>query len=260
MFKAAFEETYSDASDRFDVAWLWALIARRFRHSSMEAAYQNGMSVMQSSLAVGPTVQTQHTILGNLGQKMRMPLEYASYLIERGQLGLAIETLEQGRALLWSEMQGLSTSIDQLRRVHHTLADKFMAVSKDLEVVAMSVSPSQSSHEDRVTLPDTAGVHEEMDTFTRILQEQRRLMQERQAIVSQIRAMSGFEHFLTAVPYPSDMLLLVDQSSSSITADGAVTLSSFCAMNPPLSSHLHTTLLILMRTSCAHPKGCFSGQ
>jgi hypothetical protein len=201
MFKPAFEETYSDVSDRFDVAWSWASIARRFSHSSTGPAYQNGMSALQSSLAVGPTVQTQHTILGNPGRTLQMPLEYASYLIERDQLGLAIETLEHGRALVWSEMRGLRTSIDQLSRVYHTLADKFMAVSKDLESVAMSVSPSQSSHEDRVILLDTAGGHEETDSFTRILQDQRRLMQERQAIVSRIRAMPGSEHFLTAVPY-----------------------------------------------------------
>jgi len=202
MLKAAFDENYADASDRFYVAWWWASTARHFKHPSTEVAYQNGLSVMQSSLAVGPTVQTQHTVLGNQGSRIRMPLEYASYLIEKGQLECAIERLEQGRALLWSEMRGLRTSVDQLRRVNPTVADRFLAVSKDIEAVAMSLSPlSSSSHEDRVTLDDAAGGHEGIDAFTRMLQEQRRLMQERQTITSQICAIPGFEHFLKAVSF-----------------------------------------------------------
>ena len=201
MLKAAFDEDYADASDRVYVAWWWASTARYFRHPSTEVAYQNGLSVMQSPLAVGPTVQTQHAILGSQGPRIRMPLEYASYLIEKGQLECAIETLEQGRALLWSEMRGLRTSVDQLDRVNPTLADRFLAISKDIEAVAMSLSPLSSSHEDRAGHNDAAGGHDETDAFTRMLQEQRMLMQERQAITSQIREIPGCEHFLKAVSF-----------------------------------------------------------
>src|SRR5260221_13836819 len=98
-------------------------------------------------------------------------------------------------------MRGLRTSVDQLRRVDSTLADRFLAVSKDIEAVATPLSPLPSSHGDRMTLNDAAGGHEEIDAFTRMLQEQRRLMQERQAIMSQIRTMPGFEHFLKAVSF-----------------------------------------------------------
>jgi hypothetical protein len=201
MFKAVFEEDYPDASDRFFIAWMWASVARRFRHPSTEAAYQSDLSVMQSSLAVGPTVQMQHTIFENLGPKMQMTLEYTSFPIGRGQLELAVETLEQGRVLLWSEMRRLRISLDQLRRVDPTLADKLMAVIKDLEAVALSISPSPSLRDDSVTPLDTAGGHEETDTFTHVLHEQRVLMQERQAITPQIREIPGFEYFLMRFPY-----------------------------------------------------------
>ena len=153
---------------------------------------------MQIPLAVGPTVRTQHAVLGSQGARIRMPLEYASYLIEKGQLECAIEILEQGRALLWSEMRGLRTSVDQIHRVGPTLADKFLAVSKDIEVVAMSLSPLSSSNGDRVGYNDAAGGHDETDALTQMLQEQRKLMQERQVITSQIREIPGFEHFLKA--------------------------------------------------------------
>ncbi|KAH9996702.1 CHAT domain-containing protein, partial [Russula compacta] len=165
MFQTAFEEDDSDAYDRLHIACFWASVARYFNHPSTLAAYQDAMSAMHDSLVVGPTVQAQYTIIGNIGSHMQIPLEYASHQIERGQLEPAIEVLEEGRALLWSEMRGLRTSTDQLRKVHSTLADKFLILSNALEP--------------------------------------RRLLQERRAIISQIRTIPGFEHFLKPVPFHS---------------------------------------------------------
>ena len=195
MYKAAFE-AYTNAPDKFAVACFWAHFARLFKHSSTSLAYQNSLSVMQNTLT-GPTVQTQHVIIGNLGSHMRIPLDYASFLIERGQLELAIEVLEQGRALLWSEMRGLRTSVDQLRNVDPALADKFRDVSQALEAVTTSVS----LHENAETPPGTERGHEEADAFSHMLKEQRRILQDRQVIISQIRKLPGFESFLKAVPF-----------------------------------------------------------
>ena len=197
MFKAAFDEDYSSASERFEVACLWATVARHYRHPSTSLAYQNALSVMQSFLAVGPTVQTQHTIIGNLARNMRTPLEYASYQIESGQLELAVEILEQGRALLWSEMRALRTPVDQLRPIDPALADKFLAVSKALEAITTSIS----LHEDSETSLDSSQGHGKADAFSRTMKEQQRLWQERQAIISQIQALPGFENFLKVVPF-----------------------------------------------------------
>ncbi|KAI9441239.1 hypothetical protein H4582DRAFT_2205741 [Lactarius indigo] len=107
-------------------------------------------------------------------------MDYGSFLSEGGQVELAVETLEQGRALLWSEMRGLRTSVDQLRNVDPALADKFQDVSQALETVTTPVS-----------------LHE----IRKLLQEQRRTLQDLQAIISQIRKLSGFESFLKAVPF-----------------------------------------------------------
>ncbi|KAI9465714.1 CHAT domain-containing protein [Lactarius psammicola] len=195
VFNAAFEAS-TNAPDKFKIACFWAIFARLFKHSSTSLAYQNALSVMQSMLT-GPTVQTQHVIIRNLGSHMQTPLDYASFLIERGQLELAIEVLEQGRALLWSELRGLRTSVDQLRNVAPALADKFRDVSQALEAVTTSVS----LHEILGTPPGTERGHEETDAFSHTMKEQRRILQDRQAIISQIRNLSGFESFLKAVPF-----------------------------------------------------------
>jgi len=74
-----------------------------------------------------------------MGPHSAVPLECASYYIEMGSLERAVESLERGRALLWSEMRGLRTPIDQLRASgHSTLAEQFVALSEALENVTTS--------------------------------------------------------------------------------------------------------------------------
>jgi hypothetical protein len=63
----------------------------------------------------------------------KISLEHVSYLVEIGHLEQAIETLEQGRALLWSEMRGLRTSIDLLNATHPALTSRFSTINQDLE-------------------------------------------------------------------------------------------------------------------------------
>ena len=73
------------------------------------------MSLMQKSLSFALTVSVQHARLVVMGKDCQtIPLEYASFQIHLGQFEEAIETLEKGRALLWSEMRGLRTPVAQL--------------------------------------------------------------------------------------------------------------------------------------------------
>ena len=73
------------------------------------------MSLMRETLLFSPTLQNQHFCLAHaLRKEGGLPLDYASYKIETDQLDRAVEILEQGRALLWSEMRGLRTSTEHL--------------------------------------------------------------------------------------------------------------------------------------------------
>jgi hypothetical protein len=65
------------------------------------------MALMQDSWSFSPTIQIQHDRLVGTDEYCKgIPFDYASYQLDLGQLEAAIETLEQGRALLWSEMRG----------------------------------------------------------------------------------------------------------------------------------------------------------
>ncbi|KAH9956733.1 hypothetical protein BC827DRAFT_1229932, partial [Russula dissimulans] len=98
-------------------------LAQISRHPSTTLAYEKAISLMQSSLAVGPTLEIQHRLTGRW----------------IGKLESAVEILERGRTLLWSQMRGLRTPIDQLRACGHAmLAEQFVAISEQLENIATS--------------------------------------------------------------------------------------------------------------------------
>ncbi len=80
---------------------------------------------MQVSLVFSPTLDLQHSRLAATDSRLKtLTLGYASHQIDASQLNQAIETLKRGRALLWSEMCGLRTSIDQIRLADSRLAQQ----------------------------------------------------------------------------------------------------------------------------------------
>ena len=188
---------HASLPDRFQLACMWALTARYYRHSTISKAYEDALLLMQDTLLFSPTLQLQHSTLASLASTHSLPLDYASYQLELYQLGKAIETLERGRALLWSEMRHLRASINQLLEADPDLGHKFAAVNRDLEEVTKSVSPSHKLSPDNGTAEDLRAV----DPFGRLLLKQCGLLKERDKLISQIQALPGFDSFLTSPSY-----------------------------------------------------------
>jgi CHAT domain-containing protein len=181
--------TYTNkrASYRFQVSYTWAWNARLCRHPSVTAAYENAISFMQDTLSYAPTLEIQHFRLLSMRDSFeKLPLDYASHLVDTGQLNKAIETLERGRSLLWSEMRGFRTSADQLAGVDSGLAEKFMAINRDLEKVTMSMELDSNE----------ANGPGGMDPFGRRVVKQQKLLEERDELISQIRASPDLNNFL----------------------------------------------------------------
>jgi hypothetical protein len=130
---------------------------------------------MQDTLLFAPTLQLQHATLATSEDSHRMPLDYASYQVDLHQLEEAIETLERGRALLWSEMRHLRASVDQLLQADPQLGHKFAAVNRDLEELTKSIPPSHKLSVDDGAADDLRAV----DPFGRLLLKQRSLLKER---------------------------------------------------------------------------------
>jgi CHAT domain-containing protein len=177
--------------DLFRLSCQWAILARSIRHPTTLTAYKTAMSLMQKSLSFAPTVSVQHTRLVAMGENCQtMPLDYASYQINLGQFEEAVETLEQGRALLWSEMRSLRTPLAQLVE-DSPLAKRLAKINQELEVMSMSVTPSgRPEIEDGVAQDGS-------DPFGRLVIRWKSLVEERDALISQIQSQRGSERFLS---------------------------------------------------------------
>ncbi len=183
----------ASVSDRFKLSCQWARLARSIGHSSTLAAYKNAMTLIQKSLSFSPTVSIQHTRLVAMGKYCQvMPLNYASFLIGLGRFEEAVETLEQGRAQLWSEMRGLHTPMSQLVGEDQALANQFAEINEELEALTTSITPS-TRPEMEVSID---GSKDWTDPFGRLMIKQQRLVEERNTLISQIRERPGLEGFM----------------------------------------------------------------
>ncbi|KAI0083006.1 hypothetical protein BDY19DRAFT_910921, partial [Irpex rosettiformis] len=107
--------------------------------------------------------------------------------ISAGEYGLALEWLETGRAVVWSQVLQLRTPLDDLQRLHPRLADDLYHVSQVLQHAATSPSSSlPPSTEPRKTQPSLEGQAQSSHTYA--------LKYEK--LITQIRELNGFKDFL----------------------------------------------------------------
>ena len=122
-----------------------------------------------------------------------LSLDYASCHVSTGQLPQAIDVSEQGRTLIWSEMRSLRTSIDQIHATESRLADKFSAINRDLEMLTLTISAD-------INDDSRGGGSVRMDPYCHRVLQQRKHLDDRNKLISQIRTMPGFETFFRQSP------------------------------------------------------------
>ena len=232
LFPTAANYSIMSLHSRLPISFHWASIARRFGHPSASTAYDHAMAFMQASLTFAPTLDKQHSRLVATRSLYMIPLEYVSYRIHSGHLEQVIETLERGRGLLWSEMRGLRTSIDQIRLADSTLADKFSAINRELETLALAVKLDNSVH----GINDLEG----MDPYGQDMMRKQKLLDDREKLITQIQALSGFDTFLK--PPSFDTL-------RSAASHGPVIIISHCKWRSDILILLHNSSPSLIPTS-----------
>jgi hypothetical protein len=192
---------------------------------------------MERSLSFAPTVSTQHTRLVATGANCQgMPLDYASYQIGLGRFEEAVETLEQGGALLWSEMRGLRTPVFQLIGEDSPLANKFADINQELEALTVSVTPSGRPE----VVNGGSQSKDGTDAFGRLVIKQKKLVEERNTLISQIRSQPGLEGFLQAPSYTT---------LRSAASRGPVVIVNHCEWRSDIMIIFHNSL------PCAIPTG-----
>jgi CHAT domain-containing protein len=225
LISMVIDNQYAREPDRFRLSCLWTILARSIGHPTTSTAYKTAMSLIQKSSSFAPTVSIQHTRLVAMGKNYQdVPLDYASYQIYLGRFEEAIETLEQGRALLWSEMRGLRTHVVHLTERDSPFARRFAEINQELEALTISVTPSGRSD-----LESRDG----MDPFGRHVVKRQKLVEERDALVSQIQGQPGLEGFLKAPSF---------ETLRSAASHGPVILINHCKWRSDILILFHNSL------------------
>ncbi|EJC99246.1 uncharacterized protein FOMMEDRAFT_160846 [Fomitiporia mediterranea MF3/22] len=179
----------------------WADLARSHDHGTSIKAYKEIISVIQYSLTVSPTLCEPYDFLTRRNVRGTWTLEAASCAIEKNELEHAIEILEQGRGLLWSQLHGFSAPLVQLAETNEELANKFRNVSRLLENLTTSHeglrSNSAMGNSGLLGLTVKTGG----ESFDELLRMKRRFLREQEEIVNEIRRKPGFENFLQGTPF-----------------------------------------------------------
>ena len=194
LFSAQVNSRSEVAFRRFRISCRWASEARAHAHPCTSDGYENAVSLMQETLVFSPTLQSQHELLVEaLAGFEGITLDYVSYQIETLKPKEAVRTLERGRTLLWSEMRGFRTSTDQLIAAgEQDLANRFTDINRELESVTMSTVQREGI---QCVNYETDG-NRCMDAFEDLVLQQQNLLEERDALISQIRTLLSFETFL----------------------------------------------------------------
>ncbi|KAL5505038.1 hypothetical protein ACEPAH_7701 [Sanghuangporus vaninii] len=171
-------------------------MTRSQNHSTLIEAHTAFTSLLQHALTIKLTLSEQHKFLRNHSRYQSLALEVVSQAIDKGQSTQAIEFLEQGRALLWSQMRGFRTPFGHLSEVHGTLAETFEGCNRRLEaLVTLSESRTSGSSSNTIGIRGHGPFHEQR-SIDEMSEQVRRLSEEQEVLINDIRRISGFGNFL----------------------------------------------------------------
>ncbi|EJD00495.1 uncharacterized protein FOMMEDRAFT_159198 [Fomitiporia mediterranea MF3/22] len=201
LFKRAATHKFSGTLLRLHAAHHWAVAAHTNNHHSTLSAYHEATSLLQHALTISPTLEMQHEFLTTDYTNGMLVLNAAAYAIKIGELEKAVEFLEQGRALLWSQMRSFRGPLDRLAEVDKPLAENFADVSRRLETLA-TVSPTRSPGlEETIVKTESDHVPKAQRLVDEMLKLRRQLSLEQEKLINKIRQLPGFLDFLSARPF-----------------------------------------------------------
>ena len=195
--------TLSRTLDRLMAAHRWATLARRHAHEMSAEAYKTTMTLPQHALTIRPTLSSQYDFLSKDSRYRTLALDAASYAIEKGDLTVAIEILEQGRTLLWSQMRGFRNPLERLSATNKELADRFANCSRRLEALTTSSEPRSAILDGNgdASGRQAYGASENRRSIDEMIVRMRQLSREQEEIINEIRRIPGFEEFLQTSPF-----------------------------------------------------------
>ncbi|KAF5338698.1 hypothetical protein D9611_013317 [Ephemerocybe angulata] len=179
------------ATCRFGTPWemlldavKWVQVLRQNYPESTEILHAYDTALGLVALRVG----LEHTVRGRYSQLegvSGMATEAAATAFALNRVDKALEWLEQGRCLVWNQLNSLRTPLDELRTHDRDLAQRVADLSRKLESAGSTRGSSHlgMSPSEKASLEDEANAH-------------LKLAREWGGLLDTVRAIPGFETFL----------------------------------------------------------------
>jgi len=122
--------TFGAPSVRFKSAQKWAELSIAYDLPHSLTAYGIAVDLISEIAGMDSTIEQRHTHLIDIST---LTTSAVSAAFAQGETKKALEWLEQGRCLVWSQLNQLRTPLDQLRVHDEHLAQRFSDISGALE-------------------------------------------------------------------------------------------------------------------------------
>ncbi|KAF6742198.1 CHAT domain-containing protein [Ephemerocybe angulata] len=187
-YKAAATSPVGPPRSKLDAARRWAtrLIQHNPQSPEIVLAFDTALGLVAVIAGLEQTVQGRYA---QLEDSSGLALEAAAAACVLDRADKALEWLEQGRCLVWSQLNNLRTPLDDLYTHDKDLAQSIADTAKRLETAGSSRGQSDVSMslKEKMSLEDQARAHGE-------------LAQRWDDLLKMTRAIPGFESFLMPAP------------------------------------------------------------
>ncbi|KAF8671668.1 TPR-like protein [Rhizoctonia solani] len=179
-FRMACKSSSGSPSVRFEAARNWAALATGCDALRCLEAYQTAMDLLPQYIWLGATNNQRYE---DLKAAVNLAVDAASTATYYSKYALALEWIEYGRCVVWTQSLMLRSPLDELHSFHPELAIRLRGVAKQL---------NDASSESRESLALASGSL----TAEEVGLEHRRLALEYEKLLLAVRRLPGFTNFL----------------------------------------------------------------
>ncbi|KAG9083172.1 hypothetical protein FRC07_013995 [Ceratobasidium sp. 392] len=178
-FKAGAEHTITDPRTQIGCARSWALCSVVVGLSPLPA-YQRAFALLPRFVWLGLPIQDRYATIDKISD---LAAEAAAWAVGENSHDLAIEWLEAGRSIVWSQILQLRTSFDDLAVIDPRLANRLKETAFKLETAGSRIDTAESHPKHQADLESQARCH-------------RRLAYLWEELLAKVRQLPGFHEYL----------------------------------------------------------------
>ncbi|KAF8911677.1 CHAT domain-containing protein [Gymnopilus junonius] len=209
QFRLAALYTAARPSIRLEAARMWSSLSEELDSSQTLDAH--GVVIQQLSQVAGieQSITMRHEKLSDISD---LSIAATAFAISSEEFETAVEWLEQGRCIVWRQLNTLRNPMDDLRAYDPELANRLSHLSRSIEDADSLTNLGVIKH--TATLTERITIQEEVTARLKLIQEWNKLLKE-------VRNIPAFRNFLLPRPcseilsdIPDGMVIVINVHSS----------------------------------------------